>query len=238
LRAGLRTTAAAVLTWAAVNAPIALLFPAGWWEFFRLNRDRPANPESIYNVLATFTGWPGFDGALSPGEAPVVLNLVSLLLFGSACAAVAWVALAAPQRPRLAQLGFLVVCAFLLTNKVWSPQYSLWLVPLAVLALPRWRLLLAWMVLDALVWVPAMAFFLGTDRDGLPVQWFLGAVLVRDAVVIGLCVLVLREIWRPERDLVRAGSSDDVPSGLADPHGGVLDGAADVVVLRTGTRSP
>ncbi len=40
---------------------------------------------------------------------------------------------------RLAQLGFLVAAAFLLTNKVRSPQYSLWLVPLAVLALPRWK---------------------------------------------------------------------------------------------------
>jgi uncharacterized membrane protein len=226
LRDGLRATAAAVLTWAAVNAPIALLFPTGWEEFFRLNRDRPADPDSIYNVVATFTGWPGFDGALGPGEAPVVLNVVTLLLFGSACAAVAWVALAAPRRPRLAQLCFLVVCAFLLTNKVWSPQYSLWLVPLAVLALPRWRLLLAWMVLDALVWVPRMAFYLGTDRDGLPVQWFLGAVLVRDAVVLVLCLLVLRAVWRPEHDVLRADGVED------DPHGGVLDGAPDRLVVR------
>jgi uncharacterized membrane protein len=209
-----------------VNAPIALLFPTGWEEFFRLNRDRPADPDSIYNVVATFTGWPGFDGALGPGEAPVVLNVVTLLLFGSACAAVAWVALAAPRRPRLAQLCFLVVCAFLLTNKVWSPQYSLWLVPLAVLALPRWRLLLAWMVLDALVWVPRMAFYLGTDRDGLPVQWFLGAVLVRDAVVLVLCLLVLRAVWRPEHDVLRADGVED------DPHGGVLDGAPDRLVVR------
>ena len=62
----------------------------------------------------------------------------------------------APEPPRLASLAFLLVAAFLLLNKVWSPQYSLWLVPLAVLALPRWRLLLAWKTLDALVWVPRM----------------------------------------------------------------------------------
>ena len=30
---------------------------------------------------------------------------------------------------------FLIVAAFVITNKVYSPQYSLWLVPLAVLAL-------------------------------------------------------------------------------------------------------
>ena len=36
------------------------------------------------------------------------------------------------------------VAGFLLLNKVWSPQYSLWLLPLAVLARPRWRSLLLW----------------------------------------------------------------------------------------------
>ena len=93
----------------------------------------------------------------------------------------------APRPPRLASLAFLVVAAFLLVNKVWSPQYSLWLVPLAVLALPRWRLLLAWMTLDALVWVPRMFYYLGTGRQkGLPPDWFLGAVVVRDALVVVL----------------------------------------------------
>ena len=46
-------------------------------------------------------------------------------------------ALVADRRPRLPQLAFLVVAAFLLTNKVYSPQYVLWLLPLAVLARPR-----------------------------------------------------------------------------------------------------
>jgi uncharacterized membrane protein len=225
LRAGLQATAAAALSWVVVNAPIAVLFPAGWTEFFRLNGRRGADPDSLYNVLFTLTGWPGFDGVLAPGQPPTGLNLVSSTLFLLACAAIGWVALAAPRRPRLAQLCFLVVGAFLLTNKVWSPQYSLWLVPLAVLAIPRWKPVLAWMVLDALVWVPRMAYYLGPDRDGLPIEPFLGAVLVRDAAVLVLCALVLREIWCPERDVVRVTGDDD-------PHGGVLDTAPDALVLR------
>ena len=66
----------------------------------------------------------------------------------------------------MAQLCFLVVAGFLLTNKVWSPQYSLWLVPLAVLALPHRRILLAWMTIDALVWVPRMMYYLGVSEQG------------------------------------------------------------------------
>ena len=115
----------------------------------------------------------------------------------------------APRPPRLSSLAFLVVAAFLLVNKVWSPQYSLWLVPLAVLALPRWRLLLAWMLVDALVWVPRMYYYLTPAAKGLPPDWFLGAVLVRDAMVVLLCVLVVRSILRPATDPVRILGMDD-----------------------------
>lgn len=214
------TVTAALLTWALVNLPIALLYPQGWREFFRLNTTRHADPDSLYNVVTSFTGWAGFDGELAHGEAPTILNAVSLVAFLIACLAIAYVGLTAPRRPRLAQLCFLVVAAFLLTNKVWSPQYSLWLVPLAVLALPHRRILLAWMTIDALVWVPRMYYYLGLDRKGLPEQWFTGTVLLRDIAVIALCALVVRQIYRPDRDPVRRDFADD-------PVGGMLDRAPD-----------
>jgi uncharacterized membrane protein len=67
-----------------------------------------------------------------------MLNFMSGAFFVLGLAAIAWLALAAPRRPRLPQLCFLVLAAFLITNKVWSPQYVVWLVPLAVLARPRY----------------------------------------------------------------------------------------------------
>jgi uncharacterized membrane protein len=225
LRAFTATAVTALVTWAAVNLPIALLYPRGWWEFFHRNSLRGADPDSLYNVLMQFTGWQGFDGPLGFQETPVWLNAVSAVLFLACCAGIAFVALHAPLRPRVAQLAFLVVAAFLVTNKVWSPQYSLWLVPLAVLAVPRWRLLLGWMTLDALVWAPRMMFYLGDDKKGLPIDWFLSFVVLRDLAVLGLCALVVYEIYRPASDLVRRGGEDD-------PAGGVLDGAEDKVRLR------
>lgn len=214
------TAGGALTTWALVNLPIALLYPDGWREFFRLNTTRHADPDSLYNVVMSFTDWNGFDGTLRHGEPPTVLNLVSLLLFAAACAGIAYIGLTAPRRPRLAQLCFLVIAAFLLTNKVWSPQYSLWLVPIAVLALPHRRLLLAWMTIDALVWVPRMFYYLGIDRKGLPEQWFTGTVLLRDIAVLALCALIVRQIYRPEHDLVRRDYLDD-------PAGGIVDRAPD-----------
>ena len=147
-------------------------------------------------------------------------NAVTAVLFLVCCAGIGYLALTAARRPRLAQLAFLVVAAFLLTNKVWSPQFSLWLVPLAVLALPHRRILLAWMTIDALVWVPRMLYLYGEQNRGLPEQWFTTTVLLRDIAVVVLIVLVIRQIRRPELDLVHR-------HGVDDPSGGVFDGAPD-----------
>ena len=50
--------------------------------------------------------------------------------------------------------------AFLLVNKVYSPQYVLWLLPLAVLARPRWRDLLIWQA-GELFYFAAVWLYLG-----------------------------------------------------------------------------
>jgi hypothetical protein len=119
-------------------------------------------------------------------------------------------------------MAFLIVAAFLLTNKAWSPQYSLWLVPLAVLALPRWLPLLAWMSVDAYLWYPRMGYFLGSavPGHGNSQKQFLTVVLARDLLVVIVCALIVRTIYRPDVDPVRA-------AGFDAPAGGPLDGAPD-----------
>jgi uncharacterized membrane protein len=216
-----KTAVTAVAAWLVVNLPILLLFPRGWSEFFRLNTRRGDDMDSLYNVVKSFTDWRGFDPDLGFWEPPTTLNTVTAILFAACCIVIGYIALTAPKRPRLAQLAFLVVAAFLLTNKVWSPQFSLWLVPLAVLALPHRRILLAWMTIDALVWIPRMLYLYGEANKGLPEQWFTTTVLLRDIAVIGLCALVIRQIYRPELDLVRWGGRID------DPTGGIYDRAPD-----------
>jgi uncharacterized membrane protein len=219
-----RAAVTAVVTWLVVNLPIMVLFPRGWAEFFILNTRRGDDMDSLYNVVKSFTGWPGFDTDLGFWEPPAILNAVSALLFLACCAAIAYVGLTAQRRPRLAQLAFLVVAAFLLTNKVWSPQYSLWLVPLAALALPHRRILLAWMTIDALVWIPRMLYLHGEQNMGLPQQFFTTTVLLRDIAVMALCALVIREIYRPELDPVRRPGRW---APVDDPTGGVFDEADD-----------
>jgi len=225
LRRWSRAAIAAVVAWGVVNAPIAILFPEGWYEFIHLNSTRGADPDSLYNVIAQFSGWGGFDGPLGPDQTPVVLNTFIAVTLIACCGAIVLIALSAPRRPRFAQVAFLTVSAFLITNKVWSPQYSLWLIPLAVLAIPRWRLLLVWMLIDAFLWLPRMYFYLGTKEGGWTITPFLDMVIARDSAVAVLCALVIYEIYHPARDLVRRSGDDD-------PAGGVLDGAPDALRLR------
>jgi len=215
LRAGGRAVVGALVSWALVNDPIAILYPRGWAYFWRFSAMRGAGFESLYHIVAYFTGV-GVDQRLAFNQSPLALNALSAGLFVAACLAICWMALSAPRRPRLAPLCLLVVAAFLLLGKVYSPQYSLWLVPLAALSLPRWRLLVPWMIIDALVWVPTLLF----QRAAIGQGYFLGAILVRDAAIAVICAVVIRDVYRPQHDVLRRAGDDD-------PCGGVFDGAPD-----------
>ena len=95
--------------------------------------------------------------------------------------------------------------AFLLTTKVWSPQYSLWLVPLLALARPRWRLSIIWQFSEVAVWFMTLTLFVGqfsgkAATHGVPYGWLCSCCSIRDALLVALAALVVREIWFPEFD--------------------------------------
>ncbi|MGY1640381.1 glycosyltransferase family 87 protein [Geodermatophilus sp. SYSU D00703] len=224
LRTWLGTAAAAVAAWLLVDVPVAVLAPENWSRFFRLNSERPADPDTLWNIAITVTGGRLFGGVPAEGDPPGLLNAVVAVALLAFVAGVAWLTLAAPVRPRVGQVAFLLLAGFLLLNKVWSPQFSLWLLPLAVLARPRWRALLLWQSTEALLWVPRMLWYLGTDNRGVEVEWFFLAVTIRDAAVVVLMALVVRDVRHPDGDVVRTGWP-----GVDDPAGGVLDHAPDRV---------
>ena len=144
------------------------------------------------------------------------------------CAALGVLTLAAPERPRLAQLAFLVVALFVLTNKVYSPQYVLRLIPLAALARPRWRDFLVWQACEVMyflgIWMYLAYTGSGSQHRGLPPEGYQVAIALHLLGTLYLCALVVRDVLMPERDPVRQDGSDD-------PSGGVLDQAPDVFVL-------
>jgi uncharacterized membrane protein len=204
---------AAAGAWLAVNLPIALAWTKGWWEFYSFNSSRPAESESFWYMLHNyFPGTFGRSGDSSWTPSGAAVAVVVIIAMG----AIAWLALNAPSRPRLAQLVFLVAAAFLLTSKVSSAQYSLWLVPLIALARPRWRLALIWQFSEIAVWIGKMLWLLGGSDpnkaltyDGLSV-----ILLTRDAILLVVVGAVVREIWRPELDVVRTPEDPDPGAGL------------------------
>lgn len=208
------TLVSAACSWSAVNVPVMLADFDGWARFYRLSEERGAGFGSIWFVLSQ-------QGYAVPDSA---LNLVSGGLFAAACLGVAVLALAAPRRPRLPQLAFLVVAAFLLTNKVYSPQYVLWLLPLAALARPRWRDVLVWQAGEVVHYVGTWLLIAGYppgDADrALGVDGYGVTVLAHVAGTGWLAAMVVRDVLRPAYDPVRSGT--DL---VDDPAGGVLDGA-------------
>lgn len=138
----LRTLGGAAIAWAAVNLLVMVAAPAGWAEFFTFSRERSADWGSVYFAMGELGGFDTSDLDL--------INLLGTTLLLVVCAGVAVLALFARRRPSWEQLILLVVAGFLITNKVWSPQFVLWLLPLAVLARPRATRLRPWIAVLAL----------------------------------------------------------------------------------------
>ena len=215
--------AGTVVSWLAVNVPFMVANLEGWSYFYRFSQTRGEDFGSIWFALSQ-AGLPSI-----PKDA---LNLVATGSFLLLCAGIALLVLAAPRRPRLAAVLFLIVAAFVLTNKVYSPQYSLWLIPLAAMARPRWRDFLIWQTGEVIYFVGIWWFLVQygiDDTQGLTGREYAVTIVIHVIVTVYFAALVVQDILVPSMDPVRTdGFADDED----DPGGGVYDRAADVVTLR------
>ncbi|KAB3519204.1 DUF2029 domain-containing protein [Corynebacterium sp. zg254] len=234
-RAMILATLGTVGSWVAINLPFYLIAPDGWGEFFRMSRTRSFEGSTIYQVIADIIEqfW-GRDTLTQTGLLSVdSLNTLSLALLIVILATLSWVVLLkAPVKPdapgpRVAHVVFVAVAAFVVTNKVWSPQFSLWLLPLAVLALPRWRLIFGWATVEAVFWYLRMWQFLPHDLAPPPAIIDL-MILVRIALIGYMCVEVFRTMLGRIPDPVRDAHAGHDPAagwdeGMGDERLGVDD---------------
>jgi uncharacterized membrane protein len=214
------TVGATAAAWVAVNLPVYLASPDGWLYFWTFNVDRGADLGSIWYALQ-------LAGITIPG----LSRLESVLLVLGALA-IAAILLLAPRRPRLSQGAFLIVVLFLVVNKVYSPQYVLWLLPLLVLARPKWLDWALFSLAESLYYVAIWAHLDGVLNSGGPLDklyWL--SIFFRVGVQLWLASRVITDIFRPANDPVRL-------DGLDDPDGGVFDNAADAAWLTRITRRP
>ncbi|MGW2701343.1 glycosyltransferase family 87 protein [Streptomyces sp. NPDC001340] len=216
----------AVVAWLVVNLPVMLFAFQGWSKFYTFSHDRGVDFGSFWLIWAQNSSNPPTTDFVNTSATVLVV----LCFLG-----IAALTLTAPRRPRFAQLAFLMVAAFILTNKVYSPQYVLWLVPLAVLARPKWRDFLIWQACEVAyflgIWMYLAYTTSGDAHKGLPTQSYHWAIALHLLGTLYLCAVVVRDILMPERDAVRRSGDDD-------PSGGVLDGAEDVFVLGAAVHPP
>lgn len=187
------TVLAAAVAWLAINLPAYLTGRESWRYFWTFNADRGPDLGSVWLLLSEVS-----HRTISAATA----NHWTWLIFGVWCAAVFVVGMRAPTTPTLAQLGFLVVAGFVLINKVYSPQYVLWLLPLAVLARPRWRDQLLWQACEVFYFASVWWYLQGDLQAGngqdTPVYWI--AIVVRMAGQLYLVAMVTRDLLARPRD--------------------------------------
>jgi uncharacterized membrane protein len=163
--------------WSAINIPIALTYFDGWWRFFKLNLEREADFGSIWFALSLLDiNIPNLD---------LIYPLLSVLLFFG----LALFLLKLPNTPNLAAVALFALVVFTTVGKVYSPQYILWLTPLAVIALKNSKQLITFWFWQAteITYHLAIWQYLALFSDaqfGLPAGGYALATLFR---VIGVC---------------------------------------------------
>ena len=117
----------AVLTFAAINLPVLLTTPEGWLRFYELNFDRGQDWGSLWYALSSLGVNLGNTNFFAILALFVSVLFVSLLIFST------------KNVLTLADVSFIVLALVMIASKVYSPQYILWLVPLAVIAMSSRR---------------------------------------------------------------------------------------------------
>jgi uncharacterized membrane protein len=203
----LRMTIVAGMVWLIVNLPIALSHPQAWSYFYSFSSERGADLGSVWLAL-TIAGTPVAD-----------VNVVGVATFALLCLAIAGLIWFSPTLPRLAPMLFLTLAAFLVTNKVYSPQFVMWLVPLAVLSLPRLRPLLLWQAAELLYFAAVWFYLVDLEQpgEGLHPGWYATAIVIRVIALIWFSGLLIRFTLRPQHDPVRSTSPDTTSATPAKP---------------------
>ena len=171
------------------NVPFVLVDAGGWLTTYRFQQDRAADGTS--NSV-----W--FWGADALTLTTPQLNRLIVVLLAAVVVVVTVVGLLRWRRegafPVLQTCGALL-CAFMLLNKVASPQYTLWLLPFFALLRVRWGWWAAFQLADLLVYVGVFRWLTALQRGGdfgLAKQSLIVGVWTKSALLVVLFVLFLR----------------------------------------------
>lgn len=189
----IKYVATVALTWLVINLPFALTTPVGWWRFYKVNLERGPDWGSIWLALQEL------------GLNLTNLNYLSILLLLIGIASVTVLLFELRYIPTLASVAFLILAAVMIASKVYSPQYVLWLTPLAVIALTNKKDLHAFWLWQATEVIYHLAIWqhlalVSDAKFGLPATAYAVATLIRIGGTIYLMAVLARRALKTERD--------------------------------------
>ena len=185
IRSAIRYLFITAITFAAINLPVYLTTPEGWLRFYQLNIARESDWGSLWYAMSAL-------GANMPNT-----NYLSILILLAGLAAIAIYVLELRNIPSLATLSFIVLATVMCASKVYSPQYVLWLTPLAVIALIDKRDLHAFWIWQGaeLIYHVAIWQHLATVTGatfGLPLFGYAIITIIRIAATIYFIAIFVR----------------------------------------------
>lgn len=232
-RGALRLLGSAVLTTIVLNLPVAWASWSGWSYPLRFQGGRAATWGSLWfwALRVPLPTVSGFD----PRDASNVLAGVALVT------AIAMISIAAVRRALGAEaIGAAVIGAFLLANKVYSPNYDLWLVPFFVLLPITRRVWVGYCASVLAIFVLVYGTFHGLWSRGTVETFLFPLVVIRAVTIIAVIRAALRSRWRGAtptagRRAAPAGQRGVNPSGCSSTRGTCTERTGPSPARRTGS---
>lgn len=185
----IRYLAIVVAIFAVINIPVLLTTPEGWLRFYQLNFDRGQDWGSAWYALSSLGVPLGSTNFFAILALLVAVLVVSLFIFGT------------KETVTLADVSFIVLALVMVASKVYSPQYVLWLVPLAVIAITTrkdFHAFWIWQIAEVIYHV-AIWQHLATVTDakfGLPLTGYALISLIRIAACLYFVAVLIKKAAR------------------------------------------
>jgi hypothetical protein len=188
-RGAVVVAAAGAGAWLVANGPFMLANLEGWWATYAFQLDRTADltTNSIY-----YWGFPEWTADQVDRFSSVAIGVswVVALVLGAVWRPGPAGPLARAGRYPWLQVSAAMLFSFLAFNKVYSPQYFLWVLPLLALVAVRWGWWLSCWLIHAVLYVGLMRWY--HDGSDLARQAASLGVWTKTALLLLLFFVVLR----------------------------------------------
>ena len=201
-RGARRLAVSGAAVFAAFNLPVMIASPHGWAWTFAFQSQRHATWGTLWYWAYRSLGVNSVSLANTASFLVMAIGIGSLTVY------------AARVRLQPAAVAAIAVVIFVLSNKVYSPTYDLWLVPFFVLLPIERRLWLGFCAVDLAIFVNVYGHFHGLQSAGVALAIMPFLVVTRAVILVKLALAS-----------AHMGDTNPVPTRSANPDLRIADAA-------------